>query len=291
MWSWVKERTGLSVAERVLGRRRLCMFTLGAQALWTTTAIVLPPPLFALPPSPRSSPPPDADLIDRQAMSAIGSVFLGDVQRHRNLSSSTPPSSPPPHLSTNTTHSFSDLDDMEDQKPPALAVPAISPILSLELRLRWLETLLFGAKHEAQEQAAKSGSKTDKLKDGDTLARRAEDLQRRLEQVAQSSDALKRFMDRCECLKISYFHDATRMHVLCFEFWLQSGLRLHNGLRMCLDSGLRGLRYDYCILYSELLVDGSHSGHTSFLPSGCNLAKCRICYRRTVNPPRVCCGN
>ncbi|EIW58464.1 uncharacterized protein TRAVEDRAFT_167980 [Trametes versicolor FP-101664 SS1] len=134
-------------------------------------------------------------------MTAIGSVFLGDVQRHRLLSTSTPPSSPPPHLTTNgALHSFSDvdLDDLDEGKAPTAAPPSISPMLSLELRLRWLETLLFGAKHDAPEQAAKAGAKVEKLKDGDTLARRAESLQRRLDSVVQNSDGLKRFVDRYE---------------------------------------------------------------------------------------------
>ncbi|KAI0730948.1 hypothetical protein C8Q76DRAFT_766437 [Earliella scabrosa] len=129
-------------------------------------------------------------------MSAIGSVFLGDVQRQRHLSSSTPPSSPPPHPGGNAPVSFSDLDDADEEKPPEVKPPAISPILSLELRLRWLETLLLGAKHD--EHGAKPVPKVDKLKDGETLTRRAEDLQRRLDAVAQSNDALKRFMDRYE---------------------------------------------------------------------------------------------
>ena len=47
----------------------------------------------------------------------------------------------------------------------------------------------------------KGAVKTDKLKEGETLTRRAEDLQRRLDGVAQSNDALKRFMDRCEYAK------------------------------------------------------------------------------------------
>ncbi|KAI0369841.1 hypothetical protein BV20DRAFT_339721 [Pilatotrama ljubarskyi] len=132
-------------------------------------------------------------------MPAIGSVFLGDVQRQRVLSTSTPPSSPPPHLSTNgATYSFSDvdIDDANDTKVPQPVPPSISPMLSLELRLRWLETLLFGAKHDAQEPGGKGSTKADKLKDGDTLARRAEELQRRLNSIVQSSDGLKRFLDR-----------------------------------------------------------------------------------------------
>ena len=134
-------------------------------------------------------------------MTAIGSVFLGDVQRHRHLSSSTPPSSPPPHIGSSAPHTFSDLDDGDEQKSQGTKPPSISPILSLELRLRWLETLLYGAKHD--DQAAKPGTRVDKLKDGETLARRAEDLQRRLDSVAQSNDALKRFMERCGCSIVS----------------------------------------------------------------------------------------
>ncbi|KAI0831838.1 hypothetical protein BC628DRAFT_1310537 [Trametes gibbosa] len=133
-------------------------------------------------------------------MSAIGSVFLGDVQRQRLLSSSTPPSSPPPLLNTNgAPYSFSDVDlddDTDRTTAPKAAPPSISPMLSLELRLRWLETLLFGARHDVPEQAAKGGVKADKFKDGDTLARRAEGLQRKLDSVVQNSDGLKRFMDR-----------------------------------------------------------------------------------------------
>ena len=137
-------------------------------------------------------------------MSAIGSVFLGDVQRQRVISTSTPPSSPPPHLNAAPVHSFSDVDIDERAEAPGAAAhpapPAISPALALELRLRWLETLLFGAKHDIGDQAARGGARPEKLKDGETLSRRAEDLQRRLDSVAQSNDSLKRFMDRCECL-------------------------------------------------------------------------------------------
>ncbi|KAI0675932.1 hypothetical protein C8Q78DRAFT_964641 [Trametes maxima] len=132
-------------------------------------------------------------------MTAIGSVFLGDVQRQRVLSSSTPPSSPPPHLNTNgAPHSFSDvdLDDTDVVTAPQQPPPSITPVLSLELRLRWLETLLFGAKHDVHDQSAKAGAKAEKLKDGETVARRAEELQRRLASVVQHSDGLKRFLDR-----------------------------------------------------------------------------------------------
>lgn len=158
------------------------------------TAIVLT--AIVSPPFSRSFTVTDDLHIDDPNMTAIGSVFLGDVQRHRHLSSSTPPSSPPPAHPGHPTLNISELDDADEQQPPEVKPPSISPALSLELRLRWLETLLFGAKHD--EPRAKPEAKVDKLKDGETLTRRTEDLQRGLDSVAQSNDALKRFMDRCE---------------------------------------------------------------------------------------------
>ena len=152
-------------------------------------------------------------------MSAIGSVFLGDVQRQRVISSSTPPSSPPPHLGANAPHSFADVDVDESaapaQRPGPLATPAppsIDPALALELRIRWLETLLFGAKHDAGDHAAKGGARPEKVKEGETLTRRAEDLQRRMDGIAQSNDSLKRFMDRCE-LPASAIHPPSKVNV------------------------------------------------------------------------------
>ncbi|OBZ66862.1 hypothetical protein A0H81_13149 [Grifola frondosa] len=129
-------------------------------------------------------------------MTAIGSVFLGDVQRQRILASSSPPSSPPPHISSSaTTHSFSDVDlDLDDDPKPKVSPPTIPPVLSLDLRVRWLETLLYGARPDLNER--KSAAKGQQLKDGETLTRSAEDLQRRLDAVVQTNDGLKRFMDR-----------------------------------------------------------------------------------------------
>ena len=62
---------------------------------------------------------------------------------------------------------------------------------------------MFGAKHDLGDRMAKGGARLEKLKEGETLSRRAEDLRRRLDQVAQSNDALKRFMERCGCSIVS----------------------------------------------------------------------------------------
>ncbi|PSR76306.1 hypothetical protein PHLCEN_2v8538 [Hermanssonia centrifuga] len=126
-------------------------------------------------------------------MSHIGSVFLGDVQRHQRILS-TPPSSPPPATSPHSFSSFQDpLDSpetMESHLKPD--TPSISPEVSLDLRIRWLETLLFGAKQDAQER------RTPDPKNKASLVRRVEELQRKLSAIVQSSDGLKRFMDHYE---------------------------------------------------------------------------------------------
>ncbi|KAI0925049.1 hypothetical protein AcW2_005746 [Taiwanofungus camphoratus] len=129
----------------------------------------------------------------------IGSVFLGDVQRRqRLLSSSTPPSSPPPHLSPSSMmSSFHDLDfDIPKETRPNVTRPTVPPELSLDLRLRWLETLLYGSRSDGHER--KDRPKGPELKSGDTLTRRAEELQRKLDSVVQSNEGLRKFMDHYE---------------------------------------------------------------------------------------------
>lgn len=141
----------------------------------------------------------------------IGSVFLGDVQRQRILSTSTPPSSPPPlsnysssppvaPMSSLTHPELLDDIDEEMQKPPSSMLPEIS----LDLRLRWLETLLFGARPVSVQQSRNniSSAKPD-AKNHVPLVRGVEDLQRRLATIVHSSDGLKRFMDHCTCFSIT----------------------------------------------------------------------------------------
>lgn len=137
-------------------------------------------------------------------MTAIGSVFLGDVQRQRIFSTSTPPSSPPPHLSSASFTHFSDpdLDPLVEEPaetPPPPKPPSIPPALSLELRLRWLETLLYGASQDASDTKA-NAVRARELKNGGTLSKHAEELQRKLESVVQNNDGLRKFMDHCTTL-------------------------------------------------------------------------------------------
>ncbi|KAG1770707.1 hypothetical protein EDD22DRAFT_977084 [Suillus occidentalis] len=152
-------------------------------------------------------------------MSAIGSVFLGDFQRHRIISSTPPPSSPPPgqlahqmsvaSASQSLEERVEPLDDVQSElsaEQPTAAVtplaqlelstapPAIDPVLSLELRLRWLEALLLGVRQDARDRKGKD--KVPELKHGETLIHLAGDVQRRLDNVIQSNDSLQRFMSK-----------------------------------------------------------------------------------------------
>ncbi|KAF8635049.1 hypothetical protein AX15_000585 [Amanita polypyramis BW_CC] len=106
-------------------------------------------------------------------MANIGSVFLGDVQRHRVFSSSSPPGSPPsssiyttipspPPIkgTSGNDHNINngDNDNIEGEVTPAKTMTAppevgktllkgrtaIDPMLALELRVRWLEALVLG---------------------------------------------------------------------------------------------------------------------------------------------------
>lgn len=128
------------------------------------------------------------DLRDRLPLSSnrVGSVFLGDIQRHRHLSSpssrsahSTPTSSPPNtavsgvfslharHLSSPRRLSVDDDLDIDMDPPEVIASlnaekktnngiqnvddsqpGKIDPVLALELRLRWLEALILGLKQD-----------------------------------------------------------------------------------------------------------------------------------------------
>ncbi|KAG2757094.1 hypothetical protein P692DRAFT_20790203 [Suillus brevipes Sb2] len=152
-------------------------------------------------------------------MSPIGSVFLGDFQRHRIISSTPPPSSPPPgqlahqmsvaSASQSLEERVEPLDDVQSElsaeQPIAAVTPlaqlepsttplAIDPVLSLELRLRWLEALLLGVRQDARDRKGKD--KVPELKHGETLIHLAGDVQRRLDNVIQSNDSLQRFMSK-----------------------------------------------------------------------------------------------
>ena len=163
------------------------------------------------------------------SMAGLGSVFLGDHdQRIRPLSTSTqrsgstatPPSSPPPtgmmYTGRSTTSPLARILDDNDgllRKDPseARALPKhIDPRLALELRLRWLEAIVYGTKNQdlgsstsqsfGRPQAPAKGKQRETLKDGETLVRLAEHIQTRLNETVESNDGVKKFMNHCEYL-------------------------------------------------------------------------------------------
>jgi hypothetical protein len=139
-------------------------------------------------------------------MANIGSVFLGDVQRLRLKSSgstpsSTPPSSPPPTQSASRPGPTS-LPSLATALPPEESISHehhLGPTQSLELRVRWLEALIYGAKHDGPLAAGLHERKPE-LKRGETLLRAAEHTHRRMNDVASTHDPLRKFISQCELL-------------------------------------------------------------------------------------------
>ncbi|ESK96499.1 hypothetical protein Moror_7007 [Moniliophthora roreri MCA 2997] len=146
-------------------------------------------------------------------MANIGSVFLGDSKRIRVLSSSTPPSSPP---ASSTSVSMSGMlsnlpspkspdasrpDGPNSSEAPLTASPAfdfharptLQPELALELRVRWLEALVLGVKDD-NTTTVSALKKSTEVKQGETLIRTAQDLQKRLNSIVEGNDGLKRFV-------------------------------------------------------------------------------------------------
>jgi hypothetical protein len=94
-----------------------------------------------------------------------------------------------------------DLDIDGIVQSPVQAGPVITPEVSLDLRLRWLETLLFGARQGTQERPR--STQANDTRGNTTLKRGVEDLQRRLDMVVQNSEGLRRFMDYCMSRELS----------------------------------------------------------------------------------------
>ena len=82
-------------------------------------------------------------------------------------------------------------DPQQSTTPPP---PKISPEVSLDLRIRWLETLLYGSKQDVKTTRAPD------TKNSTTLVRGVEELQQRLSAIVQTNEGLKRFVDHCEFL-------------------------------------------------------------------------------------------
>ncbi|TFY80325.1 hypothetical protein EWM64_g3687 [Hericium alpestre] len=89
---------------------------------------------------------------------------------------------------------------------PAPQPATIDPVQSLELRLRWLEALLYGVKQDSVKEGRSRHSrlvsgtldKRYELKKGDTLIRSAEEAKRRMDGIVEGNDGLRRFMDHYE---------------------------------------------------------------------------------------------
>ncbi|KZV64449.1 hypothetical protein PENSPDRAFT_169575 [Peniophora sp. CONT] len=155
----------------------------------------------------------------------IGSSFVGDHTRHRlgrpggSTPGSTPPASPPPDnppssasaimqafpaelysppqhpqqsaSSSNTNANTNNLPTM----PPLPQLPPpkpLDPAQALELRLKWLEAILFGVRSGAEGKGKfveKAGA------GGETLVRSTGELQKRMDEIIQAHDSLRRFVD------------------------------------------------------------------------------------------------
>ena len=80
--------------------------------------------------------------------------------------------------------------------PSAGRRPPIDPELALELRVRWLEAIVFGLKQDgaAREKEREKGKGRAV---GETLARMAENVQNQLNAAVESNEGLQKFMQQC----------------------------------------------------------------------------------------------
>lgn len=84
----------------------------------------------------------------------------------------------------------------------------IDPGLALELRLRWLEALIWGIKQDLSKDGKGKGQEyansgnvqmiaSANLKCGETIMRLAQSVQQKLDRALEGNEGLKRFMDNC----------------------------------------------------------------------------------------------
>lgn len=90
----------------------------------------------------------------------------------------------------------------EERDPTDVPSPAhIDPVLSLELRLRWLEALLLGAPRQESRDRKGGRDRPSERKHtqpgNESLIQLAGNVQRRLNAVVESNDGLKKFMHQC----------------------------------------------------------------------------------------------
>jgi len=79
--------------------------------------------------------------------------------------------------------------DESTSQPPQ----PISPLISLQLRIRWLEALILGVRPDPKRKETLSISGTDATTQ--TLMRKTEEIQSRFNDVLAENDALKRLVD------------------------------------------------------------------------------------------------
>jgi hypothetical protein len=80
--------------------------------------------------------------------------------------------------------------------PPKPTLPStIDPALALELRIRWLEAILVGVKPDVRDGKGKEN--VHEVKSGESLARMAEDVQKKLDAIVEENEGLKRFISHC----------------------------------------------------------------------------------------------
>jgi hypothetical protein len=120
--------------------------------------------------------------------------IIGDVQPSRLRSSGSTPSPPPTAPTSPVTTCLPTDSTLAREKPTPL--PDLSPAQSLELRIRWLEAILYGAQRD--ESLAGLRERKPELRRGETLIRAAEHAQRRMNDIANTYDVLRRFIGHCE---------------------------------------------------------------------------------------------
>jgi hypothetical protein len=152
-------------------------------------------------------------------MNVLGSFFLGDAHHMRLQSSSaSPPISP--------TQSLILPRDGHQRQLSGGSTAVISPELSLELRIRWLEALVHGVKDDGKnvdtslnedDNAQTKDRKTRREKmnpegigeRGETIARKLEEVQERLHSLVEENETLKLFLRHCKSfprLRLSVHH-------------------------------------------------------------------------------------
>jgi hypothetical protein len=114
-----------------------------------------------------------------------GTAFLGD--RAPQL----------PFLARPNSLSFTSVSDSPNPQHQLIASPppsSIPPLVSLELRVRWLEALVSGV--NTPEKSRKEVS--SESKPFVSLVRKTEDVQHQVDEAIEINDGFRRFMSSCE---------------------------------------------------------------------------------------------